>query len=101
MEEILAKPVLVIDGSRFDDMDGFCREFSALLRNWTWRGNLNAFNDILGGGFGTPECGFILRWTNSARSRWVLPLFDAIVEIIEIHGPEGEEAGDGIDLELL
>jgi hypothetical protein len=30
--------------------------------------NLDAFNDILRGGFGTPEGGFILRWANSAIS---------------------------------
>jgi hypothetical protein len=49
------KPVLTIDGSKFTDLDGFAREFSALLTDWTWTGNLDAFNDILGGGFGTPE----------------------------------------------
>src|SRR5262245_51356353 len=30
---------------------------------------LDAFNDILRGGFGTPEGGFVLRWKNSAVSR--------------------------------
>lgn len=34
-----------------------------------WGRNLDAFNDILRGGFGTPEGGFILRWLDSARSR--------------------------------
>ena len=61
--------MLIIDGSRFDDFAGYCREFSALLDDWTWRGNLYAFNDILRCGFGTPEDGFVLRWVNSARSR--------------------------------
>jgi len=30
---------------------------------------LDAFNDILRGGFGTPEEGFVLRWKNSTRSQ--------------------------------
>jgi hypothetical protein len=50
-------PVLVIDGSAFSGFDGFAREFSRLLDNYTWRGNLDAFNDLLRGGFGTPENG--------------------------------------------
>ena len=55
-------PVLIIDGACFSDFDGFAREFSRLLRDYTWQGNLDAFNDILGGGFGTPEDGWVLRW---------------------------------------
>ena len=43
-------PVLVIDGANFSDLDGFAREFSRLLRNYTWRGNLDGFNDLLRGG---------------------------------------------------
>jgi hypothetical protein len=48
-------PVLVIDGADFSDFDGFAREFSRLLCNYTWRGNLDAFNDILRGGSGRPR----------------------------------------------
>ncbi|WP_225727389.1 MULTISPECIES: barstar family protein [unclassified Nocardia] len=67
-----AKPVLVIDGSAFDDFEGFAREFSKLLDDYVWRGNLDAFNDILRGGFGTPEDGFVLQWLHSERSREAL-----------------------------
>ena len=63
------RPVLVIDGSRFADFAGFAEEFSRLLTDYTWRGNLDAFNDILRGGFGTPEGGFTLRWDHSDLSR--------------------------------
>ncbi|MEM9201841.1 MAG: hypothetical protein AAGC53_09275 [Actinomycetota bacterium] len=66
------KPILVIDGDRFDDFAGFRREFSSLLPDWTWNGNLDAFNDILWGGFGTPEDGFVLKWVHSDRSRQML-----------------------------
>ena len=65
-------PVLVIDGANFSDFDGFAREFSRLLCQCTWRGNLDAFNDLLRGGFGTPENGWVLRWLNSESSRAAL-----------------------------
>lgn len=67
-----ALPVLVIDGANFSDLDGFAREFSSLLCHYTWHGNLDAFNDILRGGFGTPEDGWVLRWLNSELSRAAL-----------------------------
>lgn len=66
------KFVLTIDGNRFDDFDGFAGAFSSLLADWSWNKNLDALNDILRGGFGTPDGGFVLRWTNSARSREAL-----------------------------
>ncbi|MFI9380436.1 barstar family protein [Kutzneria sp. NPDC052558] len=131
-------PVLVVDGARFSDIDGFAHEFSRLLCHHTWQGNLDAFNDILRGGFGTPGNGWVLRWFNSdssrsalghqAKTRWLEAvlltchpsnrpsveariadarqgkgptLFDDIVDIIRDHGPGGEEAEDGILLELL
>ncbi len=65
-------PVLAIDGANFSDFDGFAREFSTLLCEYTWRGNLDAYNDILRGGFGTPEEGWVLRWHNSELSRVAL-----------------------------
>ena len=94
-------------------------------------------DDVLRGGFGTPDGGFVLRWLNSDRSRSTLAypatlrylegkvrrchpsnvgyvradlesarrgegqtLFDILVEIIRTHGPGGEEADDGVELEL-
>ncbi len=65
-------PVLVVDGTRFDDLDGFAREFSRLLSGYTWRGNLDALNDVLRGGFGTPPDGWVLRWVGSETSRVAL-----------------------------
>jgi hypothetical protein len=67
-----ALPVLVIDGARFSGFDGFTREFCRLLDNHTWHGNLDAFNDLLRGGSGTPESGWALRWLNSELSRSAL-----------------------------
>ncbi len=71
-------PVLVIDGADFSDFDGFTREFSRLLSNHTWHGNLNAFNDLLRGGFGTPENGWVLRWLHSESSRVALGYAETI-----------------------
>ena len=65
-------PVLVVDGSRFDDLDGFARELSGLLSGYTWRGNLDALNDVLRGGYGTPDGGWVLRWVGSETSRTAL-----------------------------
>jgi hypothetical protein len=64
--------VLVIDGAVFSDFEGFAREFTRLLDDYTWHGDLDAFNDILRGGFGTPEDGWVLRWLNSKLSRAAL-----------------------------
>jgi hypothetical protein len=95
-------PVLVIDGDTFDDLDGFAHQFSSYLSDHVWHGNLDAFNDILRGGFGTPEGGFVLRWLSSDRSRRMLGsvLFETLVEIIRTHGPGGDEADDCVELEL-
>jgi hypothetical protein len=65
----MTMPVVEIGGSRFRDLDGFSGEFSTRAPlEYRWRGNLDAFNDILRGGFGTPEGGFVLRWLNSSLS---------------------------------
>jgi RNAse (barnase) inhibitor barstar len=77
-----ALPVLEIDGERFDDLEGFAREFSRLLGSHVWHGNLDAFNDILRGGFGTPDQGFLLRWLHSDASRRALG-WDATVQWLE------------------
>lgn len=78
------KPVLVVDGARFTDFDGFAREFSRLLRNYEWHGNLDAFNDILAGGFGTPEGGFILRFVNSDLARTALGYAATVMRLKQV-----------------
>ena len=35
-------------------------------------GNLDAFDDVLAGGYGTPACGFAIRWVHSDMSRVAL-----------------------------
>lgn len=77
------RPALVIEGAACSDFEGFQREFSALLDDYSWHGNLDAFNDILRGGFGTPESGWVLRWLNSDLSRRALGC-EATVERLEV-----------------
>jgi RNAse (barnase) inhibitor barstar len=133
-----AKPIIEIDGTRFHTLDGFWNEISTrLIPAARWGRNFDAFNDILRGGFGTPEGGFTLRWVNFQRSREALgcaetvrwlekkiqhchpdnvglveqdleaarrgegpTVADIIVGTIRIHGPGGDEADDGVELEL-
>jgi hypothetical protein len=78
------KPVLVIDGSRFTDFTGFAEEFTRLLTDYTWTGSLDAFNDILRGGFGTPEEGFVLRWDHSDQSRLALGYEATVARLNEL-----------------
>ena len=64
------KKVYVIDGTDFSTLAEFYDVVSCtLIPGAFWGRNLDAFNDILRGGFGTPEDGFILRWKNSQLSR--------------------------------
>lgn len=59
-----------IDGTRFSTLEEFYDEVSrVLIPDVFWGHNLDAFNDILRGGFGTPEAGFVLVWKNSDLSR--------------------------------
>lgn len=68
---------VVLDGARFDDLDGFYNEMERLLtRNLNWKPghNLDAFNDLLRGGFGVHEYGepLRIRWLRYERSRELL-----------------------------
>jgi len=66
----VGKVVYEIDGRDFATLEEFYGVVGrVLIPEAKWGRNLDAFNDILRGGFGTPEGGFILRWKNSAVSR--------------------------------
>lgn len=70
MPDMPDKQVYEIDGARFTTLEEFYDEVSnQVIPNTSWGHNLNAFNDILRGGFGTPDGGFVLRWNNSDLSR--------------------------------
>ena len=61
----------MVDGNEFSTLEEFSEHFSqrVLDGSYRWRGSLDAFNDILRGGFGTPEEGFRLVWEHSELSR--------------------------------
>jgi RNAse (barnase) inhibitor barstar len=59
-----------IDGQNFSTLEELYEEFSRkVIPGAQWGHNLNAFNDVLFGGFGTPPGGFTLVWKNSDFSR--------------------------------
>jgi RNAse (barnase) inhibitor barstar len=58
-----------IDGERFSTLEEFYDEVHRVMRLASWGRNLDAFNDILRGGFGTPEEGFTIRWKNHKTSK--------------------------------
>eukprot|EP00567_Pseudictyota_dubia_P001035 CAMPEP_0197463950 /NCGR_PEP_ID=MMETSP1175-20131217/63137_1 /TAXON_ID=1003142 /ORGANISM="Triceratium dubium, Strain CCMP147" /LENGTH=139 /DNA_ID=CAMNT_0042999827 /DNA_START=131 /DNA_END=550 /DNA_ORIENTATION=- len=139
MDAMDTNAIFEIDGKDFSTLEEFYKTVSrVLIPNAQWGHNLDAFNDILRGGFGTPDGGFVLRWLNSDLSRQRLgypetvrqlerrlnrchpsnrgsvaqkikeakggigpTVFDWLVEIIAIHGPDGREEEDGVKLELL
>jgi RNAse (barnase) inhibitor barstar len=79
----MAKRVIEIDGNAFDTLEGFYDEVGrAILDDRGWARNLDAFSDILRGGFGTPDEGFVLRWLNSPRSERMLG-YPATIEYLE------------------
>lgn len=59
-----------IDGTAFSTLEGFFEEVSrAVIPGAEWGHNLDAFDDILSGGFGTPAEGFELVWKDHALSK--------------------------------
>ena len=61
--------VYEIDGTRFSTLEEFYDEVQRALSLSPWGRNLDAFNDVLRGGFGTPEDGFTIRWKNHTVSK--------------------------------
>ncbi len=98
------KETLTLRGEAIYDRASFYEEVTNVILNGNsdWGKNLDAFNDVLRGGFGSPPGGFNLIWQNHATSKQALGdhLFNTIVEIIQDHGPGGEEADDGVVLVL-
>lgn len=63
------KSVDTFDGKAFTTLEEFAAHLSAVvLQGHEWRGNLDAFNDVLHGGFGTPDDGLVLVWRDHAIS---------------------------------
>lgn len=65
---------IVIDGEKFSDLEGFFTEIERLLtKNLDWQvgHSLDAFNDLLRGGFGVHEYEepLHIKWIHFAKSR--------------------------------
>ena len=66
----MAKKVYEIDGRKVEDLPGFFREFGRqVIPGFRWGENLDALDDVLAGGFGTPDDGFVLVWRDSEISK--------------------------------
>lgn len=60
----------LLDGTEIISLETFFDQISErLIPDAYWGRGLDAFDDILRGGFGTPEDGFTLRWVHSEVSR--------------------------------
>ncbi|MBW3637506.1 MAG: hypothetical protein KY445_13745 [Armatimonadetes bacterium] len=72
-----------------------------MLVDHQWKGDLNAFNDILRGS-GMPEDGFLWRWKNSklSRERTGSEFVRHSSRNNRVHGEAGEEAYEKVELEL-
>lgn len=63
------KHIILLDGFQFSTLEEFFKHFTERALNGSdWGHNLDAFNDVLRGGFGTPEGGFIIEWLNHNES---------------------------------
>src|ERR1700754_3617587 len=94
------RKTIVWDANRFSDLASFYQEVENTCTNdlgWSIGRNLNAFNDVLRGGFGVHdyEEPIQLIWLNSDKSRKDLggaenhtgqTLFEIIIDIIRAHG---------------
>lgn len=81
---------IVIDGDAFSDLTGFYDEIERKFMKVDWKmgRNLNAFNDVMRGGFIVTEYEDPLKvvWNNSTKSKNDLSKsFDTILEIIGEH----------------
>ena len=57
---------LTLDGAKTTSLSARYEQVSQVqVPGAYWGRNLDAFNDLLRGGFGTPEGGFVIRWINS------------------------------------
>ena len=65
---------VILDGNNFSDIEGFYCEIDRLLTNnlqWKTGHNMDAFNDLLRGGFGVHDYNepITIRWINYAKSK--------------------------------
>ena len=95
-----------LDGAAMPDLAAFYDQVGErIIPGASWGRNLDAFDDILRGGFGTPDDGLTIVWHDAAAARRSLGTdFTTLVEIIHEHGPgadrHGRPTGSNVRLEL-
>lgn len=83
----MGKKEIIVDGSNFNNISEFYIEIDKrLTKGLTWKTghNLNAFNDLLHGGFGVHKYGepIIIIWKNANKSKMDLG-FNATIKYYE------------------
>lgn len=83
----MEKKQIIIEGNRFNNIKEFYTEIDrTLTKDLTWKAghNLDAFNDLLHGGFGVHEYGeeIIIIWNNTDKSKKDLG-YDATIKYYE------------------
>lgn len=78
----------ILDGNKFSTMDEFYNEIQRIMTaglSWNIGHNLDAFNDVLRGGFGKHEFGddILIIWTNYQKSKECLGPQN-VLNIIEV-----------------
>lgn len=94
----------ILDGNNFSDLEGFYSEIERLLTkglDWKTGHNLDAFNDLLRGGFGVHEYGeaITMKWIHYAKSKKDLGN-DTILTLLEIF-LDCDNSGHSCKLELF
>jgi len=80
--------IFELNGDLFEDVEGFYEEIDRMLtKDLSWRTghNLDAYIDLLRGGFGVHEYGepIVIRWLNFEKSQRELGM-DFVQEIVDI-----------------
>ena len=103
-ENAISRQVFTIDGRRFSNMKGFYQEVKAVFTDgldWHIGDNLDAFNDVLRGGFGRHEYGepIHIRWISYDKS--IRNLEKETMDELEDIILDTDNSGDDCTLEKL
>jgi len=86
----MLKEMLTIElnGNNFSNLAEFYDEVERKMTkglDWKIGRNLDAFNDVLSGGFGVNEVGenYQLTWTNALKSKSELQEYETLIKIIK------------------
>jgi hypothetical protein len=101
--DVAELPVFELEGDAILTLQGFFDEISrVLIPGEEWGHNLDAFNDILRGGFGTPDDGYLLIWNHHESSRDALGYAETARELERrlegCHASSRESVAHDLDL---